>query len=87
MIDISFDSLFGDQEVEIDCSACGQTFQVPFKKVAEDGATVICPSCKTDIIIEHDDTTKKTLKDSSSELKQFNKSMKDLEKAMKKLGK
>lgn len=84
MKDLSLESLFGDELIDIDCPTCNTEFQVEFSAVMEDGSSVVCPNCKQEIVLNHDETTEKTLKDSSDALKEFNKSMNDLEKTFKK---
>ncbi|WP_374718175.1 MJ0042-type zinc finger domain-containing protein [Neobacillus sp.] len=84
MKDISFDDLFGDQEIDLECPECNGTFQVEFAIISKDNAEVTCPHCNVTIRMEHDDTTKKTLRDSDRALKDFNKSLNDLERSFKK---
>lgn len=84
MKDISFDDLFGDQEIDFECPECNETIQVEFSIISKDNAEIICPHCNVTIRMEHDETTEKTLRDSSEALKEFNKSLNDLEKSFKK---
>lgn len=83
----SFDKLFGDEKLTIDCPVCGRRFKVKMRQLTRDGSIIHCPSCETDIELQHDATTKRTLRDVERATKKFEKSLKDLEKAFKKLGK
>lgn len=84
MKDITFDDLFGDQEIDFECPNCNEVFQVEFSMISKDNAEIQCLHCKTDIVVQHDETTKKTLNDSGKELKNYNKTFGNLEKAFKK---
>lgn len=76
---LTLESMFSDGELDANCPVCQHKFIVKFKDVVKDKSIVTCPECKQDIELIHEDTTKKTLKDSSKALKEF-------EKAFKKLG-
>lgn len=76
MRDLSLESLFGDGDLDVDCPACEKTFQIKFKEVMTSGSTVTCPSCNQDIVINHDETTEKTMKDGNKALKEFEKALK-----------
>jgi len=84
---IDLESLFGDENLDIDCPQCQSSFSVKFKKIMVDGSVVKCPHCQVDIQLNHDETTKKTLSDADKALRKFDKSLKNLEKAFKKFGK
>lgn len=79
--------IFGDQQLDIDCPQCNASFHVKLKDVMQDRSVVRCPECKTDIKLIHDDTTKRTLRDSERAAKDFEKSLDDLERAFKNFGK
>lgn len=83
----SLESLFGDDKIDIDCPQCQHRFKVKFKDVMKDGVVVNCPSCRTDIELQHDDTTKKTLHDAGRSAQNFDKSLEKLDKTFKKFGK
>ena len=78
------DDLFGDQEIDFECSECNQVFQVKFKEVKEDNSMIQCPHCGSTIIVKHEETTKNTLRDSKQALNKVNKQFDKLEKAFKK---
>lgn len=82
----SLNKLFGDEKLSVNCPVCNHTFKVKFRQVTKDGSTIQCPACKTNIKLEHDSTTKKTLRDCEKATREFEKSLKDLEKAFKKFG-
>lgn len=84
MKDLTLENLFGDEEVEVDCPSCNKTFQVEFKKVLTPNSSVECANCGQEIVINHDETAEKSLKDADKSLNEFNKSFDKLEKAFKK---
>jgi len=84
---IDLESLFGGEEIDIDCPQCQSNFKVKFEEIMNDGSIVKCPHCQVDIQLNHDETTKKTLSDADKALRKFDKTLKNLEKAFKKFGK
>lgn len=71
--------LLGDHLLTITCPGCSHEFSVKFREVMVDGAVVTCPGCKEAIRLDHDETTKTTLRELRQQLK-------DLEHALKNLG-
>ncbi|MBV4417170.1 transposase [Clostridium tyrobutyricum] len=62
--DLNFNSLFGDQELSMDCPECGK--DVPYT-LNDIGKAVVCPHCKTKINLEKDlnfDSTKNSIEKS-----------------------
>jgi transposase-like protein len=82
----SLNKLFDDEKLPINCPVCSHNFNVKLREMTKDGSIVQCPACKTDIELQHDTTTKKTLRDIEKATKKFEKSLNDLEKAFKKFG-
>lgn len=83
----ALNKLFGNESISLKCPVCKHRFNVKLSEITNNKSIVQCPACKTDIELEHDQTTKKTLRDSEKATKKFEKSLNDLEKAMKKFGK
>ena len=83
----TLNKLFGKEPISIECPVCKHHFKVKLSEIINDKSIVQCPACKTDIELEHDQITKKTLKDSENAAKNFAKSLDDLEKTFKNLGK
>ncbi|MNW47239.1 hypothetical protein D3C74_245640 [compost metagenome] len=81
---LSMESLFGDEDIEIECPSCDVTFKVEFQKILEPGSIVVCSGCGQEIELNHDETTEKTLKDANKSLNEFNKSFDKMAKAFKK---
>lgn len=83
-MDIKLDDLFGDQEIDYTCPSCEKEFGIKFTEIQHDNSEVTCPHCSVKIEFKHDDTTKKTIKDSEKALKDFNKTFNDLGKTFNK---
>lgn len=86
-MDLDLESLFGNEDIEIDCPQCQSKFSVKFREIMTDGNIVQCPHCQVDIQLNHDETTKKTLSDVDHAFGEFNKSFKKFERTLKKFGK
>lgn len=85
-MEIDLETLFGDEDLDIDCPQCQSSFKVKFREVMTDGNTVQCPHCQVDIQLNHDETTKKTLSDVDKALGEFNRTLNKLGKTFKKFG-
>lgn len=77
-MNFDLNSLYGNKKIKINCGNCNNFFEVPFKSVIKDESKVMCPTCNKEITVHHDETTKKTINDTS-------KALKDLERSFKKL--
>ena len=86
MKDLDLNKMYGDQKVDIKCDACEKIFQVPFMAVVEDESSFVCPHCQSDNIINHDETTRKTLSDIKKSLDEYNKKIEKFNKEAKKFG-
>lgn len=73
---LDLNSFFGDQDIDVECPNCNHEFGVNFKIITVEGSSVQCPNCDTEIVFNHDETTKKTLKDTQKAIKDFEKTLK-----------
>lgn len=87
MKNLSLESLFGDADLDMDCPACHQNFTFKFNHALTDGSVINCSHCGQEIKLVHDETTQKTIDDSSKALNDFNHTMRNFEKTLKNLGK
>ncbi|WP_273483598.1 hypothetical protein [Desulforamulus ruminis] len=73
---LSLESFFGDQKLDIKCPGCEHVFKLSFSDALQEGRFVPCPSCNSDIELIHDDVTKKTIADAEKAIKEFEKALK-----------
>lgn len=76
MLRLSLESLIGDEPLDFNCPECGHKFKIKVKQVIRSNSAIVCPNCQININVEHDETTKKALKDSEKALKEFEKTLK-----------
>lgn len=74
------ESLYGDQETEIDCPNCDRDFKVKLKSVIRNGSQIYCPHCQSAITVNHK-------LGSAEALASANRSLKGIERSIKTPGK
>ncbi|NEZ84521.1 hypothetical protein EXN54_20105 [Clostridium botulinum] len=68
MSKLTFDSLFGDTDLDFDCPNCNHKITFKMNRV---GSTIKCPNCSKEIILEENEDysdTKTSLDESLNEL-------------------
>lgn len=76
---MDLEQLIGDGDVDFTCpnEECGHQFKVKVKVLMHEGSTVTCPSCKSEITIEHEEGTDKKFRDANRALKDFERTLKN----------
>lgn len=74
MSDLSFESLFGDASLEIDCPECGALVPFNFNDV---GGIIKCPNCSTEIQLDKADNFDESVESVNNSLEDFEKTLKN----------
>ena len=54
-MDFNLANLLSDEDFDMPCENCNNDFAVQFKEIQEEGSVLICPHCKVEITITHDE--------------------------------
>lgn len=70
----SFNDLFGDAEIDIECPNCKKSFTIMINQI---GSTVVCPSCQSSVELKKDSSFNDSVENITDALDEFNETFKN----------